>query len=118
MGLVRMNPQQSARTVVVCAMLELFFVLAQARQNNRTREQTVKSLWAIGVLALGLSMASDFVPQVAGPFAILVLVALAARSRGELGQVLGTAASTPSPAASTSHPTRPGGESPGGPGRG
>lgn len=122
-----MTSAQSSRTVVIAGMLEAFFVLAQARQGNSTHPNTVKSLWAIGVLTLGLSALSDFVPQVAGPFALLVLVALAARSRGDLGRVLGvsgaggtnaSAASTQGAAgASTAHPSRPGGESPGGPQR-
>lgn len=117
-----MNPAQAARVVIVCGMLEAFFVLAQSRQQSRTREQTIKSLWAIGVITLGLSAAADFVPQVAGPFALLILVALAARSRGELGAALGVggaaAPSTGGAAASTQHPTTSGGESPGGPARG
>jgi len=112
------NPAQSSRTVLVCGLLEAVFVLARA--GRVSRDETVKSLWAIGVIALGLSVAADAVPQVAGPFAILILVALAARSRGDLGAVLGVgsaAASSSSGGAATQHPTRSGGESPGGPTR-
>lgn len=102
-----MNSAQSSRVVVICAFLEAFFVLAKARQGT-SKDTTVKSLWAIGVITLGLSMLSDFAPQVAGPFAVLMLAALAARSRGELGQVLGV-----SGASAQSSSTQPGREAPG-----
>lgn len=104
-----MTPSQSARTVVVAAFIEVFFVLARARQTGEGTEKTIKSLWAIGAITLGLSIVSDFIPQIAGPFAILVLVALAARSRGELGQVLGVGTS---PAAASPGSAAAGGPSP------
>jgi hypothetical protein len=121
-----LSPQQSSRIVVICALIETIFVLTHAHLSSQSTEKTIKSLWAIGALAFGLAIFSDFLPQVAGPFALLVLVALAARQRGEIGTVLGTAtsssaagSSTPPAAggASTSHPSRTGGGSPGGPSR-
>jgi hypothetical protein len=76
--------------VLVAGGLEAGFVLAQAKRTKRDRETVARSLYAIGLLTLALSIFADFVPEVAGPFALLVLVALAARSRGALGEVLGT----------------------------
>jgi hypothetical protein len=76
--------------VFVCGGLEAAVVLAQAKQTGRDEGTVVRQVWAIGALTLGLAIFADFVPEVAGPFALLVLVALAARSRGELGLLLGT----------------------------
>lgn len=75
--------------VLVCGGLEAGFVLAAAKRAKRDEETVARQLWAIGALTLGLSIFADFVPEVAGPFALLVLVALAARSRGALGEALG-----------------------------
>lgn len=93
-----MTSASAARMVLVCGGIEAIYVLV--RGPGLGEEKTYKSLWAIGLLTLGLSIFADFVPEVAGPFALLVLIAMAARSRGELGQVLGA-----SRASSTS--TRP-----------
>lgn len=106
-----MNSAQASRIVVIAAFIEAAFVLARAKQGQN-RESTVKSLWAIALLTLGLSMAADFAPQVAGPFAVLVLAALAAKSHGELGQVLGFSQSVPAPQTSSSN-AGAGTESPG-----
>lgn len=92
-----MTSSSASRVVLVCGGLEAAFVLAQAKSAGRSEGDVVRSLWAIGALTLGLSIFADFVPEVAGPFALLVLVAMAARSRGELGEVLGIGAK-PAPA--------------------
>ncbi len=113
-----MNTAQASRIVVICAFIEAAFILARARRGT-AHDATVKSLWAIGVVTLGLSMVADFAPQVAGPFAVLMLAALAARSRGELGEVLGVSPASSSsspPAATTAAPGMTGPQgTPGGP---
>ncbi len=81
-----MTPQQASRLVFVCGAIEAVYVLLRANKNPGT--DSFRSLWAIGVLTVGLAVAADFVPQVAGPFALLVLVAMIARNRGELGAVI------------------------------
>lgn len=80
-----MSPQQAARIVFLAGAVEATYVLIRHRQGA---EGTFKSLWAVGVLTLGLAVFADFVPQVAGPFAILVLIAMAVRNSGELGGVI------------------------------
>lgn len=47
-----------------------------------------KRAWAAGVTVLGLSLLADIAPNVAGPATVLVLLALAYRSRSNLVQVL------------------------------
>lgn len=92
--------------VLVAGGLEVAFVLARA--NKSGGEKTYKSLWAIGLLTLGLSIFADFVPEIAGPFALLVLIAMAVQQRGALGEALGTArsSSTTSRASGPRRPTR------------
>lgn len=65
------------------------YVLTVAAKEGRPQERTFKSLWAIGLVTLGLAIFADFVPDVAGPFALLVLIAMAVRNTGVLGSVVG-----------------------------
>lgn len=99
-----MNQTQASRVVFLVGGLMAVYVLVRASRGAGA--DTFKSLWAVGVLTLGLAVAADFVPQVAGPFAILVGVAMAARNSGELGSVLGGAGRVAGP-----RTTRPGGSS-------
>jgi hypothetical protein len=78
------SPTTASRLVIVCAALEAGFVLINGRKYGADR--TFRALWAIGAVTLGLAVLADFVPQVAGPFALLVMLAMAVRSKGELGQ--------------------------------
>lgn len=45
--------------------------------------------WAAGVITLGLSVLADIAPEVAGPFAILLLMAVYWKNRGVLGSLPG-----------------------------
>lgn len=97
-----MSSEQAARIVFVAGMIEASYVLVRGSRKTLVAGTTYRSLWAIGVLTLGLAVFADFVPQVAGPLALLVLIAMVIRNRGELGSVLGTsAADYPSSEAST-----------------
>lgn len=64
-----------------------------------------KRAWAAGVVLIALSLLTDIAPQVAAPATVLVLLALAAKQRGELGQLLGNP-QTQTAASSTSRPTQ------------
>lgn len=86
-----MSSEQAARVVFVAGMVEAGYVLIRATRGGLREGQTYKSLWAIGLLTLGLAVLADFVPQVAGPFAMLVLVAMIVRNRGEIGGVISKA---------------------------
>jgi hypothetical protein len=62
-----------------------------------------KFVWAAGVITLGLSVLADVAPEIAGPFAILVLMAVYWKNRGALGSVL------PSTAGNAAAAVAPGG---------
>lgn len=47
-----------------------------------------KAAWAAGVITLGLSVVADLAPEIAGPFAILLLMAVYWKNRGVFGGVL------------------------------
>lgn len=83
-----MTPDASKRLVFLAGAGMATYVLIAARGGRKDPERTYKSLWAIGVVTLGLSIVADFAPQVAGPFALLVFLAMAVRNSGQLGTVL------------------------------
>ncbi len=53
--------------------------------------------WAAGVIVLGLSVLADISPEIAGPFAILTLLAVYWKNQGVLGSVIPTVKNTPAP---------------------
>lgn len=54
-----------------------------------------KKIWAAGLLTAGLGVAADFVPEVVGPFAALVIIAAVAKNPGLIGRfTAGGAAAT------------------------
>lgn len=57
-----------------------------------------KKLWAAGLLTVALAAAADFVPEIVGPFAVLIIIAAVAKNPGVLGGFLSQAAK-PVPAA-------------------
>lgn len=103
-----MTPEQASRIVLLCGAGMATFVLIQSSRTQRPSEATYKSLWAIGLVTLGLSVFADFVPQIAGPFALLVLIAMAARNSGALGTVIGGIGGTPRRAPTSPQRVQPG----------
>lgn len=99
-----MTSEQAARVVFTAGMIECGYVLLRGSRGGLDDGATYKSLWAIGLLTLGLAVFADFVPQVAGPFALLVLVAMIVRNRGELGGVI---SGKGHPSSSSSQPATP-----------
>lgn len=101
-----MTSAQASRVVFVAGGIEAAFVLARAKRGGISEETTVRSLIAIGILTFGLSFFADLVPEIAGPFAILILVAMAARSRGQIAEVLGFNVPAQAAASAQSRATR------------
>lgn len=99
-----MTPEQAARVVFISGMIEAGYVLVRASRGGLEDGTTYRSLWSIGLLTLGLAVFADFIPEVAGPFAILVLIAMIVRNRGELGKVISREKPEPAPRARASAP--------------
>jgi len=112
-----LTSEQAARVVLISGAGMATFVLIQGSKQHRATEETYKSLWAIGLLTLGLAIFADFVPGVAGPFALLVLIAMAVRNTGALGSVIGGAGARRGSGRpyKSSAPPKPGAPSPGTP---
>ena len=68
-----MSPQQAQRYVLISVFGLL--VISAYRGKLSTKDVSFqKRLWGVGVLAVMLGLIADVAPQIAGPFAILVLV--------------------------------------------
>jgi hypothetical protein len=91
----------TARRWVLVSMVGLLVLAAykDAKQISSGGEGLFKRLWGVGVLGLMLSAAADFVPQIAGPFALLVLAGYATSGgdkaiQNVLGKVSGSGSGT------------------------
>ena len=85
-----MSPQ-SAKTIVLLAGGLMFAAIGIRRSAIG---DPFRYAWAAGVITLGLSVLADVAPEIAGPFALLVLMAVYWRNRGVVGSVLPTKANT------------------------
>jgi hypothetical protein len=65
------NPE-TARRLVLLSLGTMFAVTTMRHQQGKLGGSTYRRLWATGVLAILLSMFADFVPEVAGPLALLI----------------------------------------------
>ena len=83
-----MTSAQASRVVLLSGAGMATYVLVLSSRGRYTRERTYRSLWAIGLLTLGLAVFADFLPELAGPFALLILIAMSIRNTGVLGTVL------------------------------
>ena len=66
------SPQQAQRLVVI-SVLGLLIVAAYRGNLSDSQESIWKRLWGTGVLAIMLGIIADIAPQIAGPFALLIL---------------------------------------------
>jgi hypothetical protein len=67
------------------------YVALWAQHTQPDEAVLMRRVVAVGIFTVGLATFADFVPEVAGPFALMLIVALAARHKGEIGKVLGRA---------------------------
>lgn len=65
-------------------------VIALLSSKGATDGATYKRLWGSAVAATGLAVAADFVPELVGPFAVLIIIAAAAKNPGWFGNATGT----------------------------
>lgn len=66
-----MTPVQARKLVLVSMFLLGVIAIYRSKQGS---ESTFRRLWGLGVIGVVLSVAADFIPQIAGPFAGLVLL--------------------------------------------
>lgn len=85
-----MSPQ-TAKTIVFVAGGLMFAMIGIKRSEI---PDPFRYAWAAGVITLGLALLADISPEVAGPFAILTLLAVYWKNQGVLGSVLPTTANT------------------------
>jgi hypothetical protein len=94
---VNISPQTSRRWVLVSILLLLG--MAAYKGSKPGDVGMAKRLWGVGMLGTILSIASDFVPSLAGPFAVLVVLGYAtsggdAAIQNVLGKVSGSGAAS------------------------
>lgn len=81
-----MDSQQATNTVFITGGVMVVFTLAEHHFSPADFD-LYKQLWAVGALTLVLAITADFVPEVAGPLALLILVAMAIKKGKYLGLV-------------------------------
>lgn len=89
-----MSTAQAQRLIVVMALVDVGIVLA-AKAQGQLHGSAFTRVFAIGALTAGLSIVAEVAPQVAGPFALLVMVSMAVRYRGAFGGAIHRAQTQP-----------------------
>lgn len=82
-----MTSSTASKIVLVSGGIMAIWVLITPNEQTAT----FKRLWGIGALTLALSIMADFVPEIAGPFALLVLVAGGTKNKGKIGKTISNA---------------------------
>ncbi len=82
-----MNKGTASTIVLVSGGLLVALALIPAKGN--VDSSVYKKIWAAGLLTVALGVAADFVPEVVGPFAVLVIIAAVLRNQGVLGGFIG-----------------------------
>ena len=100
----------SAKTLVLVTAGLLFAAIAVKRNSIA---DPYRYAWAAGVITIFLSILADIAPEIAGPFAVLLLFAVYVKNRKVLGPLVPTIANTK--AASTSSAAATGGQTSSGP---
>ncbi len=82
-----MDTATASKVVLISGGIMAVWVLVTPNEQTAT----FKRLWGIGALTLALGIMADFVPQIAGPFALLVLVAGGTKNSGKIGKTIDSA---------------------------
>lgn len=76
----------TARTLVLVAYLAMTALIGLNKSGKYTSNGSkYKAIWAASVFFLGLSVTADLAPQIAGPLALLAVIAVAVKNPGEIG---------------------------------
>lgn len=78
--------ERGAKAVVIGATGLMFVFIALDKTGTTPK---AKRVWAAAAVSLGLSLTADIAPDIAAPFAALVLFAMAVHNRGAIGQIIG-----------------------------
>lgn len=99
---------ESARKLVLVSML-LLAAISYYRVRQGDQGALYKRLWGVGVIGLVLSVAADFVPGLAGPFSLLVLLGSLTNGGDQAiqGALSGVANRVPTAPAATGSAPRP-----------
>ena len=112
-----MSPDKvQARKMVLAGLLVLTLVTVYKDRRSSNAQGTFRVFWGVGVVGMFLSLLADFLPQIAGPFALLI--ALGSITNGgehvleqALGVISPRPSSTTSSSSSSSSPPGPGSSS-------
>lgn len=72
-----MDSAQASKAVFITGGVLVAAAFLENKYAKANQFPLYKRLWFIGLLVLVLSMTADFVPEVAGPLALLILVSVA-----------------------------------------
>jgi hypothetical protein len=102
-GSFSLNPTKvQARKMVLVSMLLLFAIQMYRDRKVESPQGTYRTFWAVGVVGLFLSLLADFVPQIAGPFAALVVLgSLTNGGEAALTKLVGVVGTAPGGGATT-----------------
>ena len=70
-------------------------LVALALLSSKQGEDRYKAIWAAGLLTIALGVAADFLPEIVGPFAGLVIVAAVIKNPGSIGSFVNQKVSSP-----------------------
>lgn len=104
---MNVTPQTARRWVLVSMVLLL--VMGAYKGSKPGDVGMAKRLWGVGMLGTMLCIAADFVPSVAGPFALLVVLGYATTGGDKaitnvLGKVSGTGSASSAPSTTNTPP--------------
>lgn len=76
-------------TTIVFVTGGLLVAIALLQKGSLGSGKTFKKIWGAGLLTAGLAVFADFVPELVGPFAVLVILAAVANDTGVIGKLIG-----------------------------
>lgn len=91
-----MNPATARSTVLVSFLVSGGVIVYDIVSNGQklTGEQEFRAIWALSLLFLLLAMMADLVPELAGPFAALVTLAILIGRQAALSAIVNVGVKT------------------------
>jgi hypothetical protein len=72
---VNLTPDKvQARKMVLVSIFLLALLSTYRDRKDASAKGTFRVLWGVGVVGMFLSLLADFLPQIAGPFAVLIVL--------------------------------------------